>query len=520
MLGKFSSLLTHNENMVTKVDEVKSMIKFQMKEVLYLTEAVAHVKMTDDELVYNIHLAVNFLVSLLKKNWQNHMTLADVKAIFTELQKEVCLLLLTNGERQTQREIEACACLSYFDAIVVDGEQKEEKPAPSIFYYSCDLLGVQPGDCVMVHKRFEGLVCLAVDEYKPRGTRSHFPSVATSEGNCLVDSQLRKAILRTGLGINKSDQRTGFPAIEKLPPTVCSIGQASTSTTSVSSSSGYSVNTFFTFMKLKVMFNIKNPKFNPKSSAQERPFKHRKRSQEGHGSREEGYILVWRHETEYEEGRQAFRKEVIPRKQVKYKARRLADKQSGSPALKAALIGMDLIVFDEKKEPFGFSLKKYCINYHYFKGPIYFQVPRIMVRSCDTEGTDQLSLINGRMGIQQKQLNTAKAVSSDSHIEISQCTENQNNFLFERLLRCNTDSTVEGLIVIIWKTVEKLELQQMGLSNAEKEMKLTQESCYGLNCAPLSSNQTCLTAANVIFLQPHFPGLQIAVAAWMVPAEN
>ncbi|CAI9177536.1 unnamed protein product [Rangifer tarandus platyrhynchus] len=27
--------------------------------------------MTDDELVYNIHLAVNFLVSLLKKNQQN-----------------------------------------------------------------------------------------------------------------------------------------------------------------------------------------------------------------------------------------------------------------------------------------------------------------------------------------------------------------------------------------------------------------------------------------------------------------
>ncbi|KAL1784513.1 60S ribosomal protein L10a [Sigmodon hispidus] len=62
--GKFPSLLTHNENMVAKVDEVKSTIKFQMKKVL-------HVKMTDDELVYNIHLAVNFLVSLLKKNWQN-----------------------------------------------------------------------------------------------------------------------------------------------------------------------------------------------------------------------------------------------------------------------------------------------------------------------------------------------------------------------------------------------------------------------------------------------------------------
>ncbi|CAD7674006.1 unnamed protein product [Nyctereutes procyonoides] len=57
--GKFPSLLTYNENMVAKVEEVKSTIKFQMK------------KMTDDELVCSIHLAVNFLVSLLKKNWQN-----------------------------------------------------------------------------------------------------------------------------------------------------------------------------------------------------------------------------------------------------------------------------------------------------------------------------------------------------------------------------------------------------------------------------------------------------------------
>lgn len=31
--GKFPSLLTHNENLVAKVDEVKSTIKFQMKKV-------------------------------------------------------------------------------------------------------------------------------------------------------------------------------------------------------------------------------------------------------------------------------------------------------------------------------------------------------------------------------------------------------------------------------------------------------------------------------------------------------
>ena len=66
--GKFPSLLTHNENLVAKVDEMKSTVKLQMKKLLCLAVAVGHVEMTDDELVYNIHLAVNFLVSLLKKN--------------------------------------------------------------------------------------------------------------------------------------------------------------------------------------------------------------------------------------------------------------------------------------------------------------------------------------------------------------------------------------------------------------------------------------------------------------------
>ena len=33
--------------------------------------AIGHVEMSHDELVANVYLAVNFLVSLLKKNWQN-----------------------------------------------------------------------------------------------------------------------------------------------------------------------------------------------------------------------------------------------------------------------------------------------------------------------------------------------------------------------------------------------------------------------------------------------------------------
>ncbi|GFV46207.1 60S ribosomal protein L10a [Trichonephila clavipes] len=69
--GKFPSLLTHNESMMAKIDEVKATIKFQMKKVLCLAVAVGNVDMTPDELAQNLNLSINFLVSLLKKNWQN-----------------------------------------------------------------------------------------------------------------------------------------------------------------------------------------------------------------------------------------------------------------------------------------------------------------------------------------------------------------------------------------------------------------------------------------------------------------
>ncbi|KAK4336685.1 hypothetical protein RND71_044111 [Anisodus tanguticus] len=69
--GKFPTLLTHQDNMVEKIDEVKATIKFQMKKVLCLGLAVGNIGMTPDQLAQNINLAINFLVSLLKKNWQN-----------------------------------------------------------------------------------------------------------------------------------------------------------------------------------------------------------------------------------------------------------------------------------------------------------------------------------------------------------------------------------------------------------------------------------------------------------------
>merc|ERR1712206_50153 len=69
--GKFPTMLTHQDDMVGKTNDIKAMVKFQMKKVLCLNVAVGNVSMTEDQVVQNLNLSINFLVSLLKKNWQN-----------------------------------------------------------------------------------------------------------------------------------------------------------------------------------------------------------------------------------------------------------------------------------------------------------------------------------------------------------------------------------------------------------------------------------------------------------------
>jgi len=69
--GKFPTLITHNDNVEAKMAEVKSTVKFQMKKVLCMGVAIGSVDMTADQLNNNIQTAINFLVSLLKKHWQN-----------------------------------------------------------------------------------------------------------------------------------------------------------------------------------------------------------------------------------------------------------------------------------------------------------------------------------------------------------------------------------------------------------------------------------------------------------------
>jgi large subunit ribosomal protein L10Ae len=69
--GKFPGLVQQSDDLSSKVDETKATIKFQLKKVLCLNVAVGHCGMDEQQLVENMKLAINFLVSLLKKNWQN-----------------------------------------------------------------------------------------------------------------------------------------------------------------------------------------------------------------------------------------------------------------------------------------------------------------------------------------------------------------------------------------------------------------------------------------------------------------
>ena len=70
-LGKFPTLIERTEDMQDKINGIKSTVKFQLKKVLCLAIAVANVEQTEKEIFVNTQTSINFLVSLLKKNWQN-----------------------------------------------------------------------------------------------------------------------------------------------------------------------------------------------------------------------------------------------------------------------------------------------------------------------------------------------------------------------------------------------------------------------------------------------------------------
>lgn len=74
-IGKFPVPINDSETVEQKVTEVRSTVKFQLKKVLCLGHAVGKADMDEEALRQNINLSINFLISLLKKGWQNIRTL-------------------------------------------------------------------------------------------------------------------------------------------------------------------------------------------------------------------------------------------------------------------------------------------------------------------------------------------------------------------------------------------------------------------------------------------------------------
>jgi len=70
-IGKFPQPVSHNEPLQKKFDDVKGSVKWQLKKVTNLNVAVAAENMEDEQIRQNIVMSLNFLATLLKKQWQN-----------------------------------------------------------------------------------------------------------------------------------------------------------------------------------------------------------------------------------------------------------------------------------------------------------------------------------------------------------------------------------------------------------------------------------------------------------------
>jgi large subunit ribosomal protein L10Ae len=70
-IGRFPQPVTHAEPLTKKLDDVRGSVKWQLKKVTCLNVAAANESMEDEEIRQNVVMALNFLASLLKKQWHN-----------------------------------------------------------------------------------------------------------------------------------------------------------------------------------------------------------------------------------------------------------------------------------------------------------------------------------------------------------------------------------------------------------------------------------------------------------------
>merc|ERR1712139_170746 len=70
-IGMFPAPVTKNDPIAKKIDDVRGSVKWQLKKVTNLNTAIGNEEMTDEQLRANIVMSLNFLASLMKKQWHN-----------------------------------------------------------------------------------------------------------------------------------------------------------------------------------------------------------------------------------------------------------------------------------------------------------------------------------------------------------------------------------------------------------------------------------------------------------------
>lgn len=81
----------------------------------------------------------------------------DIHAMLKKLLQDYTGIIITNGDATIQRpKLAACKAEELFGSnIIVGGEEKHEKPHPSIFLKACELAQCKPNEAIMVGDRLK-----------------------------------------------------------------------------------------------------------------------------------------------------------------------------------------------------------------------------------------------------------------------------------------------------------------------------------------------------------------------------
>ena len=67
--------MAEGERAIDKIEEMKHTVKFQSKKASCLGTSIGNVDLGEENVRQNLIMGINFLVSLMKKGWQNVGTL-------------------------------------------------------------------------------------------------------------------------------------------------------------------------------------------------------------------------------------------------------------------------------------------------------------------------------------------------------------------------------------------------------------------------------------------------------------